>query len=327
VGSATGPITGIPWERADGDPRPTEDHNILARYIEQHMARVLLNLLCEDGFINRSPDVPMVDESTGWIKVPPSGDPIVGIIYGRCFYLGADRELSGTASGGDTTYMTSNDFTEVNDFWDDAWVYFTSGANTGTAIQVTDYDLSQKRVDFDGVLGNAVQAGDDFVITFFYVQNLTAGTENWIFARPTGRTTREGLVQWVANTTGSKVSGDILAAKVTLDGGGTVVAVDEAPTGHDRNLWTGMGAVHQISFSGSVAGLAPGAYTDLEIEHDDLILLGPFTDLTVDPSTCTVTPTEYCYGDRFTLRVENTGPYVVTASYSGKRWGRKKVSL
>lgn len=332
MSDAAAPITGIPWDRESGDLRSPDDHNILARIIENSFARVLLNLLCENGFINRNPDVPTVDTSTGRIQVPPSDDPIVGVIYGRCFYMGADLEISGTATGGGTDYLSSNNFTEENDFWNEGWIIFTGGANAGTATQISDYDSSQKTVTFDSV-ANPVQSGDTFVATFFYIQDLTNGAENWVFGRPMGRTTRDGLIQWVANTTGSKAEGDILAAKVTLDAGGNVVHVDNHPTGHDRNLWYGAGAVHRISFSGGVYGLLPGAYTDVTISHDDLILLGPITGpdgadaIEVSPTSCSVEPIEYWRQGSFTLRITNNGSYPTNVTYSGERWGRKKVVL
>jgi len=333
MGSGTGPITGIPWDRETGDATSPEDHNLLARMNENTFAKVLMNLIFEDGFVNRSPDVPLVDEDTGWIEAPAAGDPIIGIVYGRCFYMASDLELDCTASGGDTTYVTCDALSEASDFWNDAWVIFTSGLNDGTALQVSDYDLTQKRLTLDGVLGNAAQAGDTFVLTFFYVQDLTNGSENWIFGRTATRTTRDGLIQWVANTTGTKVSGDIMAAKVTLDVAGNVVSVDEMPTGHDRSLWHGAAASHRIEFSGTVTGLLPGAYVDVDVSHSDLILLGPITGedgaaaITVSPAEACATPIEYWAMGSITLRITNDSSYTSTVTYAGERWGRKKVLL
>lgn len=326
MSGSTSDILGIPWDRETGDGAPPSDHNLLARIDENTLAKVLLNLIFERGLVNRSPNVCVVDDDNGRIEAPPSGDPIVGLIRGRAFYMGTDLELTGTATGGDTTYLDSNDFTEIDDFWNDAYVIFTSGANDGVATQITDYDLSSGRITFDAV-GTAVAADVTFIVTFFYVQSLTSGVQNWIFGRATGRTTRDGLIQWVASTSSTKAEGDILVATVTLDLAGGVVSSDNEPTDHDRNLWTGAGAVHKIEFSGTLGPLLAGAYTDVEVTHDELILLGSIKALVVVPSTCTITPIEYWDGETLTLRIQNDGSYASSVSYSGQRWGRKKVRL
>jgi len=320
------PYTSIVKDRETGDARPPSDHNTIAGYIEDGIAKVLLRLLIEPGVINRSPDTPTVDESTARIACPSSGEPMVGVINGNLFYMHHNLELSGTTTGGGTTYLTSGEITQRDDYWNDAWVIFTSGPHSGTVVQVTDSDQSEGKLTWETALGSPVGSGVTFVVTFFYIENKTNGALNYVYGRTTGRTTREGLIKFVASTSSVGVEGDILLATMTLDGSGNVVSSDNAPTGHERNLWKGAGAVHQIAFSGSLSGLAPGAYVDVVINHVPLLLFGPI-EVTLSDANCAWSVSECYKEDQFTLRVTNNGSYPVSVTYSGTRWGRKKVFL
>lgn len=311
---------------ATGDSVLPSDYNEVAGYIENGLARVLLRLLVEEGVINRSPDTPTVDESTARIMAPTASEPLVGVLNGNCFYMTSAHELSATATGGGTTYVTSGSLTQADDYWVDAWVIFTSGAHSGTAVQVTDFEQSSGKLTWSGALGSAVAAGTTFVVTFFYIEDKTNGALNYVYGRTTGRTSEDGLIKFVASTSGTAATGDILLASMTLDVGGSVVASDNSPTNHDRNLWAGAGAVHQIEFSGSLSGLLPGAYSDITISHSDLILFGPI-EVTLSDANCTWSVSEDYKKGEFVLRITNNGSYTTNVTYSGTRWGRKKVSL
>lgn len=300
--------------------------NNIGGYIENGLARVLLRQLVEEGIINRSPNTPTIDETTGRFTAPAAGEPMVGVLNGNLFYMSSAHELSATASGGGTTYVTSASLTQANDYWVDAWIVFTSGAHSGTAVQVTASDQSEGKLTFDTVLGSAVAAGTTFVVTFFYIEDLTSGALNYVFGRTTGRTTKDGLIKFVASTSSVVADGDILLATETLDGGGNVVSSDNAPTNHDRNLWLGAGAVHQVAFSGTLSGLLPGAYTDVTISHAALLLLGP-VEVTLSDDDCSWELTEAYRTNRIILRVTNNGSYSTNVTYTGTRWGRKKVYL
>lgn len=318
--------TSVPTDRVVGGPVSPSDHNIIAGYIERGLARVLLRLLIEEGIINRDPDTPTVDETTARITAPTAGDPLVGVINGNLFYMGNTHELSATTTGGGTTYLVSSSLTQADNYWLDAWVVFTSGAHAGTAVQVTASDQSEGRLTWTTDLGSAVASGTTFVVTFYYVQDLTAGALNYVFGRVTGRTTEDGLIEFVASTSSTPAAGDILLASVTLDVGGNVIATNNAPSGHDRNLWTGAGAVHQVAFSGTLTGLLPGAYTDVTIAHAAMLLLGP-VDVSLGDADCSYEVTEAYRPDRIILRVTNNGSYATNVTYTGTRWGRKKIYL
>lgn len=318
--------TSIPQNRVTGGPRTAGDHNTMAGYLENGIARVLLRLLVEEGVVNRSPDTPVIDETTGRIALPTADEPLVGVLNGNCFYMDRNLELSGTTSGGTTTSLTCASLTQADSYWVDAWVVFTSGAHAGTAVQVTASDQSEGKLEWSAALGSAVEAGEGFTVTFFYIEDKTTSALNYVYARTTGRTTQDGLVKFVATTSGTAMAGDILLASMTLDVGGNVVASDNAPTGHDRNLWAGAGAVHQIAFTGSLASLLPGAYTDVTIEHADLLLFGPI-EVTLSDANCSYEVRDHYQVDQFTLRITNNGSYASTVTYTGTRWGRKKIFL
>lgn len=320
------PILGLPDDREEGDQNPPSDHNALVDYDENSVARVLLHFLAEDGLINRDVIVCTIDEATGRIAAPPADEPIIGLLYGRGFYMGSDMEAGGTATGGTTTSLTTNSLVQGDDFWNGARVVFQTGANAGRVRLVDDYALVTGTLEWEDALPVAVQAGDTFTVTFFYIQDLTVNALNYVFGRVSGRTTRDGIIQWVASTSSAKLTGDILVATLSLDAGGAVVSSNNTPAGCDRNLWVGMGAVHQLEFEGELVGLAPGAYTDFYVPHSALILLGP-VEFSVQTEGASYEILECCEGARFKARVTNDTSYAGTVEYSGVRWGRKKVEL
>jgi len=324
--SDTSPILGIPWERVEADPVLPSDHNTVAHYLEHTIGNVLLGKLVEDGLINRDPDQCVIDTSTGRIARPDAGEPIVGVIRGRGFSMSSGLEVSGTANGGGTTYLTSSSLSEEDDFWVSAWVIITSGANNGAVREVTAYDQTQGRIEWSAPLGSAITSGDKFVVSFFYIQGLTNGTTNYVFGRTMGRTTRDGIIQWVASTSSSPAEGDILVASMVLDAAGNVTSANNAPYGHDRNLWTGAGAVHTVRFSGTISGLESGAFVDITIPHTKLILFGPIS-LTLDSELFSYSILETHDAESIKVRVTNDGNYAGTVSYSGYRMGRKWVYL
>lgn len=319
------PYTSVPTDIAGGAILPSY-HNTMAGYIERGLARVLLRLLVEPGVINRSPDTPIVDEDTARIEVPAADEPLAGVINGNLFYMTSAHELSATAAGGGTTYLTAAALSQADGYWVDAWVVFTSGDNAGTAVRVTASDQSEGMLTWEAALPSAVAAGTTFTVTFFYVNDLTPGTLNYAFGRPTARTTQDGLIEFVASTSATPAVGDLLLATMTLDGGGAVVASDNAPTGHSRNLWAGAGAVHQTAFSGTLTGLLPGAYSDVTVAHDDLLLLGP-VEVTLSDEDCTWELVEGYRLDQIIVRFTNNGSYSTNLTYSGVRWGRKRNYL
>jgi len=333
MSNAQSTLLGLYWDRGsstegDGDLVDPEDTNRPARYLEHAVAQVLLWRLVEDGIIQRSHAVPTIDEATARIAVPPADDAIIGFLYGRAFIMNNTMEADGTANGGDTTYLLDNARTEADDFWNDAYILFTSGANSGQIRQVTDFTSTSGRLMWSAALPAAVQSGDTYTVTFYYIQNLTNDAVNWVYARALGRTARDAVVQWVANTSGDKATGDILVATVSLDAAGAVLSADNDPVGADRNLWTGAGAVHQIRFQGTVLNLPAGGYIDITLSHDPLVLLGPVSmDGVLDDEDCEAEVINAWEPDEFVFRITNNASYDTTVSYDIRRWGRKKIYL
>jgi len=326
------PILGLFWDRGSaaegaGDVIAPEDNNRPARYLEHTVANVLLNRLVGDGIINRNPDVPTIDESTARIAVPPEDDPIIGLLYGRGFIMDSTMEQDSTADGGDTTYLVDAALTQADDYWNDAYVLFTSGTNNGQVRQVTDFESATGKAAWSAELPAAVANGDTFTITFFYIQGLTNNSVNYVYGRALGRTARDAVIQWIANTTGTKTAGDIYIGKVWLDASGNVVEVDNDPPDADRNLWTGVGGVHEIVLRGTVLNLPGGGYVDIERSHADLILLGSIELSTTDDDVA-ATVVNGWDKDSITFRLDNSSSYDVSSvDYTVRRWGRKKVYL
>lgn len=85
---------------------------------------------------------------------------------------------TGTVASGTTTTVNS-DLTEVNDFWNDGLIIFTSGTNAGYAGLVTDFVQSSGVVTFEPTLKDAPAANDTFrivVTTGLAATNIVTGT-------------------------------------------------------------------------------------------------------------------------------------------------------
>lgn len=331
MGIGTSPLLGLSWDRSSniegtGDIIFAEDNNCSARFLEHTVANVLLSNLVEDGIINRSPDVPVIDETTARIAVPDAGNPIIGFLYGKALIMTHGMEATATADSGDTTYLIDGARTEANGYWVDAYILFTSGLNNGQMRQVTAFDGATDKLTWVGALPVAVALGDTYTVTFFHIQSKSNNSVNYVYARSLARTPRDAVVQWVANITGIKTVGDILIAKVWLDVAGNVEEIDASPDSHDRNLWTGAGAVHLLELSGSVIGLAGGAYVDITRGHHDLILFGP-VEVTISNPDISYTVIEWNRSSQVVIRLENTGAYIENLDYVIHRWGRRKIYL
>ena len=331
MGSDKSPILGLFWDRGSategsGDLVAPEDNNRPARYLEYAVANILLNHLVEDGIINRSPDVPTIDESTARIATPPVDDPIIGFLYGRGFIMDSTMEQDSTADGGATTYLVDAALTQADDYWNDGFVLFTSGVNDGQVRAITNFDSTTGKATWSAATPVTVSNGDTFTITFYYIQDLTNSNTNFVYGRALGRTARDARISWVANTTGVCATGDILVCMVALDGSGNVTASDNDPTDADRNLWTGAGAVHCIELSGSVVNLPAAGHVDIERSHADLILLGPI-ELSTTDDDCSAEVLDGWSAGEIKFRISNDGSYDVTVAYTILRYGRKKVYL
>jgi hypothetical protein len=303
------------------------DHTNRPNGYLENLAVVLVQSLCGSGIINRGVLSLPVDANTGRLAVPDPANPVVGIINGQFFVLGNDREASGTVASGDMGQLVDGGRAEAPGFWQDAWVVFTSGANAGQTRKVTSSDPQSHILTWGTPLAAPVQAGDGYVVSFFYIQGLTAGALNYVYGRASDSTAPLGVVQWVANTTGTKAAGDILVATVTLDANGAVVDQDESPDGVDRWFYPGAGQVHEIDLAGTLENLAPAASVTIERTHDELILLGPIS-AQVDNPKCSLVIVDGWQPDRVVFCVTNNDSYPVSSvSYAVTRKGRKLMVL
>ncbi len=292
-------------------------------YLE-NLANVLLYQLLGDGIIQQANGHPVIDESTGRIEVPGADESIVGLIYGKAFVLTNAMEASGTADSGGTTHLVDAGLTQDANFWVDATVLFTSGDNEGEVRAVTSFSAGQ--LNWTAELGHAVAPGDSYTVTFFYINDLTNSALNYVYARSVYRTATQGIVQWVANTTGDKTAGDLLVATVTLDGSGVVTASDNHPDEADRNLFAGGGQVHELVLTGNLVGLEGSAVTSVTREHDELNLLGPIT-VETDDAEVTAAITDGLSPDELTVQFTNTGSYTkASVAYTITRRGRLRIT-
>lgn len=322
-------ILGIAVDIATGDKVYAANQSRPNEYLENLANAVIYTLMGGGGVFNRSPDHPVIDTTNARIDVPPTADPIMGVIYGQPFIMTSAMEASGTADSGTTTELVDNARSEANDFWEYAWVIFTSGANSGSVRQVNHSVSATGTLTWTTPLASTVSAGDGYTVTFYYIQDKTNSATNYVYGRTLGNTAPDGVIQWIANTTGVKAAGDILIATMTLDSSGNVTASDNSPSGMDRDYWSGMGQVHQTELTGTVTGLAAAATVDVTRTHDDLILLGPVVVTTSDSDvTGAVASGSGWDAGSIKITFTNNGSYTVSSfTYTIVRWGRKKTYL
>lgn len=317
------PLLGLTADVGTGDDVDPDHNNRPANFLEV-LAGVLVSRLIGAGLLDYGVTGLEIDEATARVAVPEAGEPIVGVIAGKFFSLSQSCEASGTAdSGGSTTTLVDAALTaDIEDFWADAYVIFTGGANEGSVRKVLGFEVASKTLSWEDPLAHPVGAGDTYVVTFFHISGLTSGATNYVYGRATSRTTPFGVLTWVANTTGTKASGDILVAKVTLDENGDVVGVDLNPEGADRCLVAGMGQVHEIVVKAAIEDLEAQATATITHEHDELMLLGPIT-IEVDKEEASVVVVDGISPNSLTIAVTNGSEYTLPeVNYTITRKGR-----
>jgi hypothetical protein len=185
-----------------------DDVNLRNNYLE-NVGKVILHQLISGGLIYREPPTSMFDLTTNRINCPSVDDPLVGLVYGKPFIMGHDREADGVINDGGTTYLIDSSRNEVDNFWQDAFVVFTSGANEGLVRQVTSSVSATGQLNWSSALDTSVAPGDAYTVTFFYIQDITTEVLNYVYGRSLDRTTPDGVIQWVANTNGVAAEGDL----------------------------------------------------------------------------------------------------------------------
>jgi hypothetical protein len=333
---ATGPNFQLPWARAATGRTAATDYNRAAHVLE-HVCRSVLQMVFEQGVVLADPERCQFDDTTLRIAPPDGSSPIVGLVGGRPFYMTNDMEEDGVATAGSTTYVRDSSLDAADDaFWPaGGYIVFTSGSNDGLVRAIQSYNSTTKQVNWETVLPVAVEVGDTFTLTHFYVQGLTNGALNYIYIREGGDTQQNyyGMVRFVATTNAVAADTDILIATVTLDGGGTVTAYSNSPSGAARRLLPGVGRQDTEVQTYEWGPLDPDEVTaPITIDHETYTHVpGRVVELTDDlgdPITdCTVVLTEMWQANRCILTISNDGDYVRQGTLTATITGRQSQTL
>lgn len=262
----------LAYDRGAGDLSYADDNNRLALYLENTVANVLLSKLIGNGLIHREKPTAEIDETTGRIKLPEAGSAIAGMLAGKAILMGSNLEYNGVVSDANTLYIVDTNATGVDHHWTGAFVVFTSGDLLGQTVQVVEWSEAQNKFSWETPLAQAPDIGDTYTVTFFFVQDYTPDTTNYVFATELFGLARHGRVQWEARTTPETSDDDILIAAVDIDASGDVTTVDNYPVGHGRTMWGNLGAVNTIVEEEQIDWTAVGSTTTrLTISHDRFV--------------------------------------------------------
>ena len=314
---------GVRDNYSSGDVMDHADWNNLVHYLDGAVGRVFMEKMTGDGVITANPNSLTFDASTNRVSAAVSGNPIIGVIGGQFFYMTNNHEKSGTVQSGSTTSLRDTALTEADEYWKYAYVIFTSGANSGEVREVDGFDSSTTTLTWTTPLSTTVSNGDTYVVTFFYIQNLTNGNTNYIFARAGSSTSYAQVVQWIATTSFSPLSNDLYIAKVVLDGSGNATSVNNNPDGADRTLYVGMGEHHVITLSGTLLNVPSGGEVEVVRSHAYLLFRGGIR-YSLASSDFTFQVVEHWKPDEIKLVITNNSGYTKNCTYTVYVEGRKR---
>lgn len=155
------------------------------------------------------------------------------------------------------------------------------------------------------------------------ITGLTNGALNYVFARADGTSPESGTVTFIASTSSTKTTGDLLLGTITLDGGGTVTAQSDSVDGDDRGFF-GL-KPREFTGSGSVASLAGSASVDVDIDHSSqgtMYVPGAIA-VTITEENVTYACSKWYDDNGFTITFANGNAYAVSVTYS---WTRKGLA-
>jgi hypothetical protein len=109
-----------------------------------------------------------------------------------------------------TTTVFNTDLTEVDDFWNDGVVVFTSGALTGQARPILDFANTNGQITLDEVLTSAPSNNDGFLIVATHIHPVSQIADGVWDEATSGHTT--------AGTTGKALSDVLVDTSTTLQG-------------------------------------------------------------------------------------------------------------
>ena len=280
--------------------------------------RVVLSRVFQSSILLCDPARCVYDDAVNRIDVPTTDLPIVGLVGGYPVLMGVDLEYAGTVASANTTSIVDAGTPGDDGAWVRAYVVFTSGTQSGEVRRVTGFNGTTGALTWETPLAQAPAALDTFVVTYYYVSDLTVGATNYVFARKGSDTVSRGIVEFHASTSATVPANEILVATAVLDGSGACTSYTDAP----QTLAAGVGAYDTLTGTGSIEILA-GQTATITISHNALMLLGGITvALTTNTSDGTVDVTQYYKDDEFVFEVTNDSAYTLTFAYSWTRKGR-----
>ena len=75
-----------------------------------------------------------------------------------------DGAIGGTADSGSTTTTVDSERTEADDYWNGAYILFTSGPNDGLSRKIADFDAATDTITHEA-FPNAVASGHTYLLT------------------------------------------------------------------------------------------------------------------------------------------------------------------
>ena len=302
---------------------PAGEANLVRQWLIL-LFRVFLKETLQDGILRCDPERGVYYYYNNRISKPTVNLPVLGIIGGYPILMGSDLEHEGTVLGGTTTSLSDGGLPgDGNDFWLRAYVLFTSGANDGLVRQVSAHGASEGSLTWETALASAPVLGDTYVVTFFYISDLTSSSTNYIFARKGSDSVSRGIMEFYASTSSTVQDGEALLASAVLDSNGDCISYNDHPEGAARDLFTGVGQYKTLSGDGSVA--VPGSSeVDVTISHDQLLFCGGLTfQLTgANAASGSVILLEDHKDDEFKLTITNNTGGELTFEYAWTRGGR-----
>ena len=300
------------------------DFNDLVKYVDNGVGRVLVQHTMADGLLTAAVNPLLVNTTTKRFTAPTGSAVVAGLVQGRAFYMDATHESGGTVVNGATTYIEDSGLVNADDFWNGAYVVFTSGTYDGQVKLVSDFVNAYGRLVWASPLGGAPAPGDTYVVTFFYIPGLTNGSINYIYGTVGTRTPNEQIIDWSANTTGTKPAASIYVSTMTLSAGGVVTASSNNPTDADRVAYKNVGAHNVITLTGSVTGLAAGGTVEITREHAYLLYRCGIRS-TLGNGNLSLTVTANWEPDTITFEIANDASYAIDLSYSVMIEGRTRA--
>jgi len=318
-------VTGLALQRSTATIDPN-DHNVLASLRARDGA--MLRTLTPSGIVAAGAARCTLDSTNKRVTVPDSDAPILALVNGIWVDMGVECHEAGSVDSGTAALLTDTGLSPASDnFWKYAWVVFTSGVNIGLARQVSSYNATLHQLNWDSDLPSALSAGDTFVVTFFYVEDVENGDTNYVFMSLSAITAQYGIAEFYANTTGTGDSDyDLLISTMVVSAAGVWSAVDNSPTGTARKLYPVVGRYDPVQ-SVTIHSDVPAAGTvNFYATHDQMAYIAGL-EVSLSDENFSYTIEEHYEDDRVRMTITNGGSYVTTVTVTLTRKGSSLNTL